>query len=99
MCFIARLCLTLGNPTECSPPGYIPWGFSRQEQWRGLPYPALGDLSKPGIKLRSPALQVDSLLSEPQGSPNNKVGSLLLFMQQPLIHMLSFGVGTWVALV
>ena len=40
-------------------------GFSRQEYWRGLPFPSPGDLPDPGIKLGSPTLQADSLLSEP----------------------------------
>ena len=44
-------------------------GFSRQEYWSGWPFPSPGDLSDPGIKPRSPALQADSLLSEPPGSP------------------------------
>ena len=37
----------------------------------GLPCPPPGDLSDPGVELRSPALQVESLLSEPpgEGSP------------------------------
>ena len=39
--------------------------FSRQEYWSGQPFPSPEDLSKPGIEPRSPALQVDSLLSEP----------------------------------
>ena len=39
--------------------------FSRQEYWSGLPFPSPGELPDPGIKPRSPALQVDSLLSEP----------------------------------
>ena len=43
--------------------------FSRQEYWSGLPFPPPGDLPDPGIKLRSPALQEDSLLSEPPGKP------------------------------
>ena len=37
--------------------------FSRQEYWSGLPFPSPEDLSDPGIELRSPALQADSLLS------------------------------------
>ena len=41
-----------------------PWGFSRQEDSSGLPCPPPGDLPIPGIELRSPVLQVDSLLSE-----------------------------------
>jgi len=41
--------------------------FSRQEYWSGLPFPSPGDLPDPGIEHRSPALQADSLLSEPPG--------------------------------
>ena len=37
--------------------------FSRQEYWSGLPFPSPGDLPHPGIELRSPALQMDSLPS------------------------------------
>ena len=43
--------------------------FSRQEYWSGLPFPSSGDLPRPGIEPRSPALQADSLLSEPPGRP------------------------------
>ena len=39
--------------------------FSRQEYWSGLPFPSPGDLSDPGIKPGSPALQADALPSEP----------------------------------
>ena len=46
-----------------------PWGFSRQEYWSGLPFPSPGDLPDPGIKLRPPTLQADSLPSEPPGKP------------------------------
>ena len=48
-----------------------PWGFSRQENWRGLPCPPPEDLFNPGIKPRSPAPQAESLLSEPPGKPKN----------------------------
>ena len=40
-------------------------GFSKQESWSGLPFLSPGDLSHPGIEPRSPALQEDSLASEP----------------------------------
>ena len=44
-----------------------------------LPCPPPGDLPNPGIKLRSLALQVDSLLTETPGKPKNTgVGSLSL---------------------
>ena len=42
-------------------------GFSRQEYWSRLPFPSPGDLPDPGIEPRSPALQPDTLLSEPPG--------------------------------
>ena len=41
-------------------------GFSRQEYWSRLPFPSPGDLPDPGIEPRSPALQADTLTSEPQ---------------------------------
>ena len=44
-------------------------GFSRQEDWSGLPSPSPEDLPHPGVEPRSPALQADSLLSEPPGKP------------------------------
>ena len=36
-------------------------GFSRQDQWSGLPFPSPGDLPDPGIEPESPPWQVDSL--------------------------------------
>ena len=44
--------------------------FSRQEYWRGLPFPSLGDLPDPGTKPLSPVtsdLQAQSLPTEPSG--------------------------------
>ena len=45
-------------------------GFSSQEYWSGLPFssPAnTGDLPDPGLGPGFPALQADSLLTEPPG--------------------------------
>ena len=44
-------------------------GFSMQGYWSGLPFPCLGDLSSPRIKLASPAWQEDSV-------PLSHLGSL-----------------------
>ena len=44
-------------------------GFSRQDYWSELSFPAPGDLPDPGIEPGCPALQADSLPSEPPGSP------------------------------
>ena len=41
--------------------------FSRKEYWSRSPFHSLGDLPDPDIKPRSPALQADSLPSEPPG--------------------------------
>ena len=40
-------------------------GFSREEYWSGLSCPPLGHLPNPATEAWSPALQVDSLPSEP----------------------------------
>jgi len=44
-------------------------GFSRQKYWSRLPLPTPGYLPYPGTKSGSPALQADSLPSEPPGKP------------------------------
>ena len=41
--------------------------FSRPAHWNELPFSPPGDLPNPGIEPRSPALQTDSLPSEPAG--------------------------------
>ena len=56
-----------------------PWELSREEYWSELPCSPPRDCPNPGIEPRCPALQVDSLLSEPPGKPENTgVGSLSL---------------------
>ena len=52
--------------------------FSRQEYWRGLPFPPPGDLPDPGIEPRFLALKADSLLSEPPGKPSNQRSNIVL---------------------
>ena len=49
----------------CWPP--LSMEFSRPEYWSGLPFPSPEDLPNPGTEPRSPALQADSLPSEPPG--------------------------------
>ena len=45
-------------------------GFSRQKYWSGLPCPPPGDLPNPGVKARSPALQVILYHLSHQGRPS-----------------------------
>ena len=44
-------------------------GFPKQEYWSGLPFLFPGNLPDPGIEPPSPALQADSLPTEPPGKP------------------------------
>ena len=45
-------------------------GFFRQGYWSEMPFPFPGDLPDPWIEPGSPALQADSLPSEPPGKKN-----------------------------
>ena len=62
---------TLFDPLDCiARQAPLSMGFSRQEYWSGLPFPSPGHLPNPGIEPGSPALQADSLPSEPPGRPS-----------------------------
>ena len=61
-----------GRPWTVAHQGLPSMAFSRQEYWRGLLCPPLGDLPDPEIKPTfpaPPALQVDSLPLSHGGSP------------------------------
>ena len=47
----------------------VSMGFSRQDYWRGLPFPSPGDLPHPEMEPGSPTLQADALTSETPGKP------------------------------
>ena len=64
-----QLCLTLCDPMDCSPPGSCVRGDSPGNSWSGLPFPSPRGLLDPGVQPRFPALQADSLPSEPPGKP------------------------------
>ena len=57
---------TLVNPWTVAHEVPLSMGFSRQEYWSALPFPPPGNLPDPGIEPRSPALQADSLPTEPE---------------------------------
>ena len=48
--------------------------ISRPEYWSGEPFPSPGDPPNPGIESRSPALQADSLPSDPPHTAKNPHG-------------------------
>ena len=79
----------------CQAPLSVHGDSPGKQYWSGLPCPPPGDLPNTRIKPRSPALQVDSLPSEPPGKPMNTwVGSLSLLqgifltqeLRQGLLH-------------
>ena len=37
---VTQVCLTPSDPMDCSPPGPLSMGFSRQEHWSGVPLPS-----------------------------------------------------------
>ena len=59
------------TPETVAHQGPLSMGFPRQEYWSGLPLPSPGNLPDPGIEPGSPALQADSLPSEPLGKPGH----------------------------
>ena len=67
---VAQSCPTLCNPMDYSPPGSSVHGDSPgKNTGMGCHFLLQGNLPNPGIKPRSPALQADSLPSEPPGKP------------------------------
>ena len=62
----------LRNLMDCSPKAPLSVEVSRREYWGELPFSSTGDLPDPGMEPRSPALQADSLPSEPPYSYMNK---------------------------
>ena len=65
---VAQSGWTLVTPWTVSCQVPLSMGFSRQENWSGLPCPPPGDLPNPGMEARSPAGQADSLPSQPRMS-------------------------------
>ena len=66
---VPKSCPTLMTPWTIAYQAPLSMGFSRQEYWSELPFPSPGNLPDPGIKPGSPALQADSLPTEPPGKP------------------------------
>ena len=68
---VSKSCPTLCNPMDYNPPGSSVHGIlqARILKWVAIPSP--GDLPNPGFKPGSPALQADSLPTEPAGKPQH----------------------------
>ena len=64
---VAKLCPTLTTPWTVAHQAPLFMGFPRQKYWSELPFLSPRDLPDPRIEPKSPALQVDSLSTEPLG--------------------------------
>ena len=62
--------------------------FSRQEYWSELPLLSPQDLPGPGIKPVSPALQTDSLPSDPPGKSMQKTVALVIYLIYSSVYLL-----------
>ena len=66
---VAQSCSTLGTPWTAACQAPLSMEFSRPEYWSRQSFPSPGDLPSPGMERRSPALQADSLPTEPSVGP------------------------------
>ena len=73
---VAQLCLTFCDPWTVAHQAPLSMEFSRQEYDSELSFPSPSDLPNPRIELRSPALQEDSLPSEPLGKLSAQFSSV-----------------------
>ena len=69
-CLVTKSSPTLVTPWTPTCQAPLSMGFPMQEYWSGMPLPPVGDLPNPGIKAVSPAVQPESLPTEPSGKPN-----------------------------
>ena len=69
-CLVTESRLTLVTLGTVAHPAPVSMGFSRPEDWSGLPFLSPGGLPSSGIKPQSPELQEDSLMLSYQGSPD-----------------------------
>ena len=70
---VAQSCLTLCDPMDCIPPGSSVHGIlqARILEWVAIPFSRAS--SQPRDRTWCPALQADSLLSEPPGKPSYRL--------------------------
>ena len=103
MCGCAWVCVCVFSCVQLS---VTPWtvacqvplsmGFSRQENWSGLPFPTQGDLPNPGTELKSPASPAMAggfFTTAPPGKPSEhcclaiKTKKLTQFIQKFLVNI------------
>ena len=82
---VAQSCKTLCDPMDHSLPGSSVHGVLQTRILEWVAFPTPGDLPKPGIEPRSPALPADSFLSEPPGKPPSDMAYSLIPLPLSLV--------------
>ena len=70
LCYLLSHVQLFATPQTVACQAPLSMEFPKQEYWTGQPFPSPGDLPNLRIEARSPALHVDSLLSEPAAKPH-----------------------------
>ena len=83
------VCPTLCDPVDNNLPGSTVHGILQAKILEPVAISSPGDLPNPGIKLRSPALREDSLLSEAPGKPSLEGKCLIT---RKIFHILNWNV-------
>ena len=93
---VTKSCLTLCDPMDCSLPGSSVHGDSLAGimEWVAIPFTRGSSWYR--IELRSPALQVDSLPSEPSGKPMEESGKYKICRTSRLESQGRSDVAAWV---
>ena len=91
-CLVAEPCLTLAIPWTVAHQTPPSMGVSRQEHWRGLPFPSPGVLPHPGMEPGLMHRQADSLPLSHLGSPSGTV-DLAQILKSPHFNKLVPGQG------
>ena len=84
VCVLVALSHVPLSGMDCSPPGYTVHAILLARKLERVPFPFPGYLPDPGIDPGSPALQVDSLPSQPPGKPLNYLVCGVLLQQLEL---------------
>ena len=66
---VVQSCPTLCDPVDCNLLGFSVHGILQARILEWMPFSSPGDLPDPGIEPGSPALEADTLTSEPPGKP------------------------------
>ena len=66
---VAQLCQTLWGSMDYNPSASFVHGILQERILEWVAFPSPSDLPDPGVKPGSPALQTDSLPTEPPGEP------------------------------